>query len=95
MFIAATATKHMHPSMGYHVYSRNRKKHTHRVKGAMCIAATVRSTRTRQGRHVYSRNHNKHLRSRNRDIALLKECEVHACVPAINMAPLTGCMCHS
>jgi hypothetical protein len=27
------------------------------------------------------------------DIALLKECEVHACVAAINMAPLTGCRC--
>ena len=27
------------------------------------------------------------------DIALLKECEVHAWVAAINMAPLTGCRC--
>ena len=27
------------------------------------------------------------------DIALLKECEVYACVAAINITPLTGCRC--
>ncbi len=32
-------------------------------------------------------------RADRNDIALLKECEVHAWVAAINMAPLTGCRC--